>query len=309
VLFVATADEEAGGSAGAGWLVEHRREIFDGAGFLLNEGGGGTRGPGGEVTFGVEVTQKVPLWLRLVATDEPGHGSTPRVHSAVSRLIRALGNIDDYDFPPRIVPAVEVYFEGLAESEPPELRERFAHIGEAVKDPSFLLSLQLESPSLHALTRNTCSITRLEGSSKINVVPPVVAAEIDCRLLPDQDPEAFVEELGRIVNDPGVRIEKILGFTPAVSTTDTELYRDIVEVVTSRYPGATVLPSVSTGFTDSHFFRDLGIVCYGFDPTVVPAALEGTVHGNNERVPVASVESGVQHLLEILERFVYDDVE
>lgn len=304
VVFVATADEEAGGFYGAGWLVENKREIFDDVGFLLNEGGGGSETEDG-IVFGVEVTQKVPLWLRLVASDEPGHGSTPHVSSAVSRLIRALSNVDDYEFAPRIVPAVQVYFEGLAEKQSGSRRQQFANIGAAVSDPAFLLSLQLESPFLHALTRNTCSITRLEGSSKINVVPPEVAAEIDCRLLPDQDPDAFVEQLRSIVNDPNVTIETIMGFTPAVSDTDTELYRAITDVCTMHYPDSQITPAVSTGFTDSHFFRDLGIVSYGFDPTIVPGEIEGGVHGNNERVPVDNIKTGVGMLLEIVERIVY----
>lgn len=304
VLFVATADEEAGGFYGAGWLVENRPELFDNVGFLLNEGGGGSEAQDG-VVFGVEVTQKVPLWLRLVASDEPGHGSTPHVSSAVSRLIRALSNIDNFEFAPRIVPAVQVYFEGIAAKQQGVRRRQFADIGAAVKDPSFLLSLQLESPFLHALTRNTCSITRLEGSSKINVVPPEVAAEIDCRLLPDQDIDAFIAELEFLVNDPAVKIEKIMGFTPAVSSTETELYRAIIEVCKRHYPEADITPSVSTGFTDSHFFRDLDIVSYGFDPTIIPAAIEGGVHGNNERVPVDGVKQGVRMLLEIVERVVY----
>lgn len=304
VLFVATADEEAGGFYGSGWLVEKRPDIFENVGFLLNEGGGGSR-DGDDVVFSVEITQKVPFWLRLVASGEPGHGSMPRVSSAVSRLISALSTVDKYKFQPRIVPAVEVYFEGLAEKQAGKRSEQFVNLSAAVKDPNFLLELQLENPLLHALTRNTCSITRLEGSNKINVVPSEASAEIDCRLLPDQDHDEFIELLQSIINDPSIRIEKIMGFTPAISSTDTELYRAIVDVCNKHFPEANVIPSVSTGFTDSHFFRDLGIVCYGFDPSIVPLAIEGTIHGNNERIPVESVKQGVRHLLEILELVVY----
>ena len=101
------------------------------------------------VNFGVEVTQKVPLWLKLVASDEPGHGSTPRVNSAVSRLIRALSNIDNYEFPPRIVPAVEIYFEGLAESQAGTRRNQFANLAEAVREIERRGSSQTEnSPPL-----------------------------------------------------------------------------------------------------------------------------------------------------------------
>lgn len=100
-------------------------------------------------------------------------------------------------------------------------------------------------------------------------------AEIDCRLLPDQDHDEFIALLQSVINDPGIRIEKIMGFSPAVSTTDTDLYRAIERVMKKHYPGSPVIPSVLTAFTDSHFFRDPGIVCYGFDPTVVPVELEG----------------------------------
>jgi len=304
VLFVATADEEAGGFLGAGWLVEHRPEIFEGVGLLLNEGGNGSR-DGESVTFGVEVTQKVPLWLRLVAAGEPSHGSTPHATSSVSRLLAALSRIEEREFEPRIVPAVATYFRGLAKTEPEPRRNRFLYIEQAVQDPEFLRQLQLDSPFLHALTRNTCSITRLEGSNKINVVPPEATAEIDCRLLPDQDQVDFIERLEKIVDDPHIEILTIMAFTPAVSRTDTELYRAIGTVCQKDFPNAQVIPMVSTGFTDSHFFRDLGIVSYGFDPTVIPAEIEGTIHGNDERIPVEAVKEGLWRLLEVLELVVY----
>ena len=304
VVFVATADEEAGGFFGAGWLVDNRPEIFDNVGFLLNEGGNGSR-DGDSVVFGVEVTQKVPLWLRLVASGEPSHGSTPRVTSSVSRLLAALSKIDAYEFEPRIIPAVATYFRALAETESEPKRGQFLNLDQSVRDPAFLRQLQLESPFLHALTRNTCAVTRLEGSNKINVVPPEAAAEIDCRLLPDQDQEEFVAQLKSIIGDSQVAIETMMAFTPAVSSTDTELYRAIETVCQEHFPTARVIPMVSTGFTDSHFFRDLGIVSYGFDPTIIPTDIESTIHGNDERVPVESVRQGVRRFLEILELFVY----
>ena len=103
VIFMATADEEAGGFFGAGWLVKHRPELFKNVGFVLNEGGdGGIQG--GLTQFGIEVTQKVPYWLHLSARGEPGHGSTPRASSAVTTLIAALEKLRQHQFEPRIVP-------------------------------------------------------------------------------------------------------------------------------------------------------------------------------------------------------------
>ena len=316
VVFMATADEEAGGFFGAGWLAENRPDLFEEVGLILNEGGSGVvLGPGaatgdpaagGRVVFDVEVTQKVPWWLRMVAEDEPGHGSMPRVTSSVTRLVRALSNIDNYEFEPRVVPAVDTYFKALAEQADDEWSESYANMSQAVRDPAFMLRLQLANPFLHALTRSTCSMTMLEASNKINVVPPSAAAQLDCRLLPDQDPDAFIEQLSTIINDPAIRIEVILGFTPAVSSTDTELYRAIERVTERHFPGARVVPAVSTGFTDSHFFRDMGIVAYGYEPIILADGEAGRFHGNDERITVENVRRGVQITVEILQELVYD---
>jgi len=116
VIFLATADEEAGGEFGVGWLIDNRPEIFEGVGILLNEGGGGSRSRAGDVSFGVEVTQKVPVWLRLEAVDVPGHGSSPRTTSSVTRIVQALNTLLENPFPPRIIPPVDEYFASLAES-------------------------------------------------------------------------------------------------------------------------------------------------------------------------------------------------
>jgi acetylornithine deacetylase/succinyl-diaminopimelate desuccinylase-like protein len=299
VIFMATADEEAGGTYGAGWVVKNHPEAFKGARLLVNEGGGGSVADGRQ-QFGIEVTQKVPLWLRLTATGTPSHGSTPHVASAVNRLIRALDRLQTYQFAPRIVPAVDAYFKALARNAAPEWKPALEDMATTVKDPDKLLALQLENPSFAALTRNTCSITMLEGSNKINVIPPEAHAQLDCRLLPDQNPDGLVEELAAVMNDPGIRIEKLMGFTPAVSSTDTPLYRAMVNVVQRHFPNANIVPAVETGFTDSHYFRDLGIACYGFAPFLIPVAEEGGVHGNNERISIENVRQGTGMMLELL---------
>lgn len=299
VIFMATADEEAGGALGAGWIVKNRPDAFRGTGLLLNEGGGGTL-LGDRQQFGIEVTQKVPIWLKLVATGRPGHGSSPQVESAVTRLIRALHRVQTYDFTPRVVPAVDAYFKGMAPNAPPGWQAAFADVAAAVRDRATLLRLQLEQPSNAALVRNTCSITMLEGSSKINVVPTEASAQLDCRVLPDQEKAAFLRELEAVVNDPSIRIEEIMAFSAAVSPTDNPLYRAVVDVTQRHFPQATIVPLVQTGFTDSHFFRDLGIASYGFGPFLIPAEQQGGVHGNNERISEANVRRGTQIMLEIV---------
>ena len=301
VVFMATADEEAGGFFGAGWLVENRPELFENIGVLLNEGGGGGVVEG-QVQFGVEVTQKVPYWLRVSATGEPGHGSRPQVSYASLELIEALDNLRRHEFEARLIPAVDEHFKGMAERHPEPWRSRFRDFAAVIGEPGVLRELQIYNPGLHTLTRNTCSITRFEGSGKINVVSPEVWAELDCRLLPDQDPDEGLSEL-RGVLGTDVEIDVQMGFTPAVSTTDTDLYRTVRDVTLETFPDASFVPQVQGGFTDSHFFRDLGIVSYGYSATATPMEDAAGVHGNNERVTEENVRRGVEMTLRILERF------
>ncbi|HEX8724980.1 MAG TPA: M20/M25/M40 family metallo-hydrolase [Gemmatimonadaceae bacterium] len=303
VIFMATADEEAGAAYGAGWVMQHHPDAFAGAGFVLNEGGGGSVDEGRQ-QFGIEVTQKVPYWFTLTSTGTPRHGSEPQVASAVNKLIRALYRLQTYQFAPRIIPAVDAYFKGLAPTAPPQWRAPFADMAKTIQDPDAILRLQTEFPALAALTRNTCSITVLTGSQKINVIPPEASAQLDCRLLPDQDVPEFKRELSGALNEPGIRIDQILGFTPAVSSTDNELYKTIVEVTRAHYPKAAIVPAVSTGFTDSHFFRDRGIASYGYAPFLIPQADESGVHGNNERISLENVRTGTQMMYEIVSKMV-----
>ncbi len=301
VWLIATADEEAGGMYGAGWLIESHPEMFEDVGYVLNEGGS-ARVFGDTTAVMVEVTQKVPLWLRLTARGRPGHGSAPLVETSVTRMVRALQRISETEFPVRVLQPVADMLEGIAPFQNDSNRQLFTTIGHARPGDDQLLELKLKNPGVHALLRNTCSITRLQGSSKINVIPAEVHAELDCRLLPDQSPEEFLKELATIINDTQISIEKIMGFTPAVSKTETPLYKAI-ERISADMLDAQVVPTVAGGFTDSHFFRDLGITSYGYSPFSFTTAEFAGVHGNDERLSVQNMHRGVRIYYELLRGF------
>ena len=305
LIFLATADEEAGGLYGAGWMIENHPEVFEGAGYLINEGGSGLK-IGDDTVFSIEVTQKVPVWLRLIATDEPGHGSSPRATSSVSRIVHALNLIRENPFPARIIPAVDTYFKSLSLNMNGENAEAFADIKIAIEQDGFLEKLQEFSPSYHALTRDTCSLTMLQGSQKINVVPPVAQAEVDCRMLPDRGSDEFIDDFNKLIQPAGVEVELVLAFAPAVSSIESEFFQHIKSITASMYPGSRVAPAVSTGFTDSHFTRELGIDSYGFNPIIFNPDDFSGVHGNNERVSVSGYLQGTKDLYQIVSQFVLD---
>jgi acetylornithine deacetylase/succinyl-diaminopimelate desuccinylase-like protein len=97
-----------------------------------------------------------------------------------------------------------------------------------------------------------------------------------------------------------------MAFTPAASSTETELYNDIKETLLELYPESHIIPRVTTGFTDSHFTRDIGINSYGFNPIIIPLSEFRRIHGNDERININAFKQGIEDQFKILERFLYN---
>jgi len=244
------------------------------------------------------------VWLRLTATGEAGHVSVPRPNSAVNRLLRALNRLLDYEPPVQITPAVEQAFRAVAPLMPSGTAEKYANLREAVKDAAFLRQFE-NDPGARALIRNTISVTVLSGSNKVNVIPPAAYAEIDTRVVPGEKLDRWIAELRGVIKDDGIKIESVLNFEANTSPVGTDLVKAVGEVVRRRYPGALITYPVLAGFTDSHFYRDLGVHSYGFSPFVGPPRdLGGGFHGNDERINKQAFVDGVRLFYEVVEQLV-----
>jgi acetylornithine deacetylase/succinyl-diaminopimelate desuccinylase-like protein len=306
VIFLATADEEVGGGVGAGWFVERHPELLRDAEFLITEGGTIRADANGHIEYyGVGTTEKSPFWLTVATHGMAGHASRPTPDNAVHRLVRALERIATYSTPLLVVPATERYLRDLSTIEPdPTRRAWLADVRAALRDSTATHALTTDL-TYNALLRNTISITGLKGSDKTNVIPPVASATLDVRLLPGQDPQAFLADLVRVVNDTAVTITPDGPSWPAnESPTDTELFRAIVAAARARDPNVLVTTLPLTGFTDSHYFRRLGIVCYGVSPFPLDQAESRGVHGNDERVSLDNLTFGVHFLYDVVARLV-----
>jgi acetylornithine deacetylase/succinyl-diaminopimelate desuccinylase-like protein len=299
IIFLGTADEEEGGRQGAGWFVDNHFDLIADTEFLLTEGGG-IRVRDGQRSYDVDIAEKAPCWIQLEASGPAGHGSRPLPETAVTRLVRALDKIVRYQTEIKIVPAVQAYFAALAAREEPARAERYRDLGRALTDPVFFKEFTA-NPFYNALVRNTISPTVLEGSNKTNVIPAHARAQLDCRLLPGEDPQQFVASLEKVVGDPEVRFSILLNFPPLASEADTTLFRAIRSVAERHDPQVPVVPSVIGGFTDSHYFRRKGIVSYGFTGLPVTEDDGRRAHGINERLPLASLREGAQVLFELVQ--------
>jgi len=299
LILLATADEETGGKAGTGWLVHHRPDVVGNAEYCINEGDHIHLLAGGRRIVHVAVGEKTPFWVKLVAHGEAGHGSTPPSETAVTRLIRALNKIRRYRTPIRVVRPVEAYFAALAPLEKEPLRTKLAHLAASLDDPIFLAEFA-RNPRQNALVRNTITPTVLEGSPKTNVIPAEASAHLDCRLLPGEKPSEFLDQLRDVIGDDSISIETLLSFPASSSDPDSGLIAAVRHMAAQELGGASVVPSVTPGFTDSHYLREHGVASYGFVPFVLSEDEERTVHGTNERVSVENLRGGVRRLVDVL---------
>jgi acetylornithine deacetylase/succinyl-diaminopimelate desuccinylase-like protein len=303
IILVANADEETG-STGAEWFTREKKALLRNAEFLVNEGGHNRATAEGRTAYyGVAVTEKVPYWLRITAHGSPGHGSIPRPDNAAGRISRALGRIAAWRTPIKLTPPAERYFKELATRETePRHRRWLADPAAALRD-SAGRSFFTSNLYYDAILRNTVSITMLKGSDKTNVIPPEASAELDVRLLPGERPADFVRQLERVIADPLVEITPLRPERQATtSPLDGPMIEAIREAVQAMEPGALITTPMLAGFTDSYYYRSIGIGAYGVSPFRVSEEDARTVHGNDERVTVENLRFGVEFMYRIVER-------
>jgi acetylornithine deacetylase/succinyl-diaminopimelate desuccinylase-like protein len=300
IVFIGNSDEELGG-LGATTFVKYHGELLKDVEYLITEGGGNPLNNGMLLYYGVSVSEKRPFWQKLTVHGVASHGSRPTKQNPVPRLIAALDKIAKYETPLRVTPGVQKYFHDISVQYKGEQRAWLADAAAAVKTPGGRAFLT-DNTAWNAIIRNTISITVLTGSNKTNVIPPEASAEIDIRLLPDQDPAAFLAELKKIVNDTAVHFEQPLTMKPPLeSPINTDLFKAIEHASHDRDPKAIITSVMLAGATDRPAYRSLGIVTYGFSPFKVEIA-DGQkgVHGNDERLSVENVGFGVKYLYDVI---------
>jgi len=196
LIFLGTADEEAGSRFGAQWVADQRRAWLDGAEYALSELGV-IQAAHGRAPFGsIVISEKTGLSLRLTARSEPGHGSMPWPDTAPHRLIRALTRLLEAERQPRVLPETQEFFARMATVMPPGQADGYDNVEQSLRDPAFRARF-FANRHHAALVRTTFAVNMLKGSEKRNVIPPEAVADIDCRMLAGDDPEEIMEWIRR----------------------------------------------------------------------------------------------------------------
>ncbi|HYC32510.1 MAG TPA: M20/M25/M40 family metallo-hydrolase [Gemmatimonadales bacterium] len=294
LVFVGNADEEIGG-LGSRVFVERHPDLMSGIEYVLTEGAD-TRVESGRIRwFGIDVGEKRAWWKTMVARGTTSHGSVPLGDNAVDRLVRALGRIQAWETPVRLTPAVERFFRAQARDESGEGQRWLADPAAALRSESGRAWL-LGEPERNALLRNTITPTVLRGSDKTNIIPQEASAELDIRLLPDEDTVAFRRELERVIGDSTIRLESIGDMAPRYDAPlDTELFRSIERTAKQLLPGVPIATPISPRASDRPYWAAAGVIAYGIDPWLVELEeSRRSVHGIDERLSLQNIEFGLR---------------
>ena len=281
IIMVTTCDEETNGTNGILWLIANHWNEID-AEWVIDEGGFGTRDIliKDKLVFGIPVGEKQVAQLRLRAKGTAGHGSQPIADNANETLLRAIQQA--MAAPP-------------AQKQNPVVAEMLATLGGKMAENKYTAAIQ----------RNTISLTTLTAGvgnpPKVNVIPSTSEATLDCRLLPGVNAQEFLSEVKARINDPKVTVELIsIPADPGASSSRTPLFAAIKRAILKNNPTAIVTPMLVPHGTDSVEMRLKGVPSYGLTPMILDAATAGTMHSDQERIPVAEFFKGIRIFYDVL---------
>jgi acetylornithine deacetylase/succinyl-diaminopimelate desuccinylase-like protein len=300
LIVMLTADEESTGDA-TKWLLKEHRDLVD-AEFALNTDGGPLLLVDGQpAALMLQTGEKIYASFTLEATDPGGHSSRPQRDSAISRLARALVDLEAYSFPIDLNETTVAFFRSWAVVAPKDAPV-FEQVLSDNPDPEQLDKL-LDEPYYNAIARTTCVATQLNAGHAENALPQTARAVVNCRYLPQSDVSTVVGVLRDISSPYGVTVSGIGSATPSPpSPLNPEIVGPISTLARSIWPGIAIIPEMSTGATDGAFVRNAGIPVYTVsaianDPNDLRA------HGQDERIGVQAFRDSNEYWYMLIKEF------
>ncbi|MEJ8815999.1 M20/M25/M40 family metallo-hydrolase [Variovorax ureilyticus] len=303
IVLALTADEELGDvpTNGAFWLVNNQRALLD-AEFGINEGGGGQLNNGKPVLHRVQVAEKMYTTYKLEVRDVGGHSSLPTPNNPVYELGTALDRLGKYRFPVKLAEVTQKYFERSAQFETGQMAEDMRAVASGKPDEAATDRLS-KSALYNATLRTTCVATQVTAGHAENALPQSAKATVNCRILPHDDPAEVDAALRKVLETPRMKIEQS---NPPLKSPPSPLRPDVVQVVESltqqMWPGIPVVPTMSTGATDSRFMRNLGIPMYGVSG-IFSEPSDARAHGLDERVAIPRLYDGREFMYRMVKAF------
>ena len=304
VIFLASDDEEQFGDASMRVLIAKSWDKIA-AGYALNEGGEVVQKNGKVQYVAVQASEKVSVNVAVVARGPAGHASTPTKEDAVTRLATAVAKVGAYSPPAHFTTIVRRYFEGLAAVSDDEIAKWMRSLEASDRGEHAQRVISDANPEWNSMLRDTIAPTMLSGGVRPNVIPGEARAILNIRLLPGDTITSLLAELTKLVNDPQVRFEvqPDAGLAAPTSSLENDFYATISKVAAQEFNGAPVLPYQSPWATDSAQLRLHNVQAYGLWPFPLTEEDLRRMHGDDERIPTASFNKGVDVLARIVSEF------
>jgi len=303
VIFIAEADEESGGPYSTAWMGREHWADID-AEFALNEGGWIMNGDDGRVRYvSISTADKLSIPMTVTARGTSTHSSMPRPDNAIFALSRALAKLSSYETPLSITPATKQFFTALSRTSSAPMSGYFRDlVGSDAARARRADSIISRDPLLHSLIRNTIAPVIIQGGFRANVIPGSAAATINLRLVPGSDLNAFVATLRGVVGDTTIELKATAPTyaQTAPSSENTDLYRALTAAARAQLPGAEVTPYLFQAGTDAGAWRSRGVPVYGIYPYPIDADELTRMHGNDEKVSIASLAQGTEMIFRTL---------
>lgn len=298
IIVALTADEEGGGPFnGIAWLIKNHRDLID-AELALNEGGWGDSSGGKKISNNLQVSEKYVINLRFEVHNKGGHSSIPIADNAIYHLAAALDRLSRFGFPLKTNDVTAAYFGQLSKIETGPISSDLAKVAEGSQDA--MQKVAAASPAWNATLRTTCVATELEGGHAKNALPQLAAANVNCRVLPEDSPEYVLTTLKKLVADDQVSITTSgeIGKGPA-SPMRPDVLNAVKRATESEWSGVAVVPIMVMGATDGRYLREAGIPTYGiqgffFDRDDI------RFHGRDERMGIQEFYQGQTFLYDLV---------
>ena len=309
ILFASTADEEAGGLNGIGWIVAERPELLRAAA-AINESGAVATTFGGRRFYPIGVAEKGYAVYRLTVHGAGGHGSMPRDDNAVVRAATAVTRLA-VPGGPRPTAVMRIFLGGVADQLDGEqarllraLASEDPRLGEAALDA---ICDPMPARVIRALLRDTISPNIIHAGVKYNVIPGEATIELDCRLLPGTTEadmrETIIGRLGDLAAH--VEVDLVIHAPPVAAPAEGELYDILAQTVVDHDPAGIPLPFMVPFATDAKHIAALGVPAYGFSPLRLEPdePFMERFHGVDERVGIDALRWGLPVLYDVVRRF------
>jgi acetylornithine deacetylase/succinyl-diaminopimelate desuccinylase-like protein len=298
LIVALTADEEGGGPAnGVDWLLKNKRALIE-ADFCLNEGGHGEMLNNRPIANDIGLAEKTYVDLRFEVRNKGGHSSRPVADNAIYHLAGALYRLSSFSFPLQLNEVTRVYFQQMAKVEKGDFAADLAKVGEGSQEA--MQRVAAVSPGMNSMLRTTCVATQLEGGHAPNALPQLAAANVNCRILPQDSLENVLKNLQAVVADEQVHVtvKQDGGRAPASPLRD-DVMKAFAHVTDTMWPGVITVPTMATGASDGKYLRAAGIPTYGVQGFFLDRD-DVRTHGRDERMPVRSFYEGQTFLYELV---------